>query len=91
LTEHEALEAANSALDALDTATTEAGNSVSSIQARIDELIGEIRDNPNTSAEITALAEKASLISGRLGPIAESLKAMGKVEEPVPVPIPPEE
>lgn len=88
MTEAEALAAANNALNAIDAATTTAGESVSSIQARIDELLGQISNNPDSSAEITALAERAQATSANLGGIADALKAMGKVEEPVPVPVP---
>lgn len=88
MTESEALAQASSALDAIDTATSAAGSAVTSIQARIDDLLAQIAANPDSSAEITSLAERAQGISATLGPVAEALNAMGQPANPVPIPVP---
>lgn len=79
-TEQEAIAAVNAALDQIDLATTEAGDAVESVQARIFDLMRQIQENPNSTADITALAARANSTAGELSAISTTLRGMGKPE-----------
>jgi hypothetical protein len=88
MTEKEALQQATDAMNLIDQNTTRSAAAVTSVQSRIDDLLGQIAASDNL-ADAQALAAKAADINARSGAIADALTAMGtSVSNPVPVPVP---
>ncbi len=75
------------ALDAVDTATTEAATAAIAIQAKLDALHTQIANAPDL-ATAQALATQASAEVAKLTPLAAALTAMGQPDNPVPIPVP---
>lgn len=87
-TEREGLDRLNAALNAIDSATTQAGAAVTAVQNRITDLMNQIAASNNVE-EIHALATRATTSAEALTPIATALTAMGtNPTDPVPVPVP---
>ena len=87
-TEKEVIAQAAATLTLIDTATTKASGTVTTIQARIDALLARIIAS-DSMAEVNALAAQAQTTLGALTGVADALDAIGKTsDDPVPVPVP---
>lgn len=85
-TEKEQITRLQGAFTQIEEATTVSGTAATAISARLASFAQMVKDNPDSSADLTTAADKAITDAANLKKLADALTAMGKDPgDPVPI------